>query len=179
MKSKLLMAAVAGTALLITSPAMAGGGRGGGVGAGMGGAAGGMGHAGGGGSVGADMKATHSQSHDTGVSTRTDARLNSQGPAHASDRAIERANENSVLSGSTTTGDAQLKLETGLTVRDTNGTTLGMISRINRSADGTIRNVLVKSASGKRKIITLAPDTLSVNGDVVTTTHLATSDQRR
>jgi len=134
--------------------------------------------------MGADMSAAHNMSHDTtspdtGVSTRTDARLNSQGPAHASDRALDRANENSVLSGSTTTGGTGLKLETGLTVRDTNGATLGTISRINRSADGTIRNVLVKSASGKRQVITLAPNTLTVNGDVVTTTRLATSTQRR
>jgi len=33
-----------------------------------------------------------------GVTTRTDARQNSQGSANASDRAIERANQNSALS---------------------------------------------------------------------------------
>ena len=38
-----------------------------------------------------------------GLTTRTAARANSQGPAHASQRALSRANSNSVLSGSTTT----------------------------------------------------------------------------
>ena len=37
-----------------------------------------------------------------GMEMRTDARANSQGPANASDRAIERSNENSVLHQDTT-----------------------------------------------------------------------------
>jgi hypothetical protein len=191
MKSMVLIAALAG----LGSPALAqhggglGGGVGGGIGAGvgaglgagmggsMGGGMGGMSHQTGVGStIGADHGTLHS---DMGVSTRTDARVNSQGPAHAADRALERANANSVLSGSSRTTASLTGLRTGLTVRDSSGATVGTISRINRSAKGTVRNVLVKTASGKRKVVALAPDTLTVNGDVVTTTRLATSSGRR
>jgi hypothetical protein len=115
----------------------------------------------------------------TGIETRTDARINSQGPSHASERALDRANQNSVLSGGTTTTASLSDLRTGLTVKDSSGATLGTISRINRSAGGTVRNVLVRTASGKRRTISLAPDSLSFDGSVVTTTRLANSHGRR
>jgi hypothetical protein len=159
MNSRILTAALAGAALSIAAPALAkpGGGHGGGNGGGV--------------HVGAGV------GHDRGVTTRTDARVNSRGPMHASDRAISRANGNSVLAGTVRTR-ALVGLGTGMTVRDTNGVTIGTVSRVLRSGDGTVRNVLVRSATGQR-IIPLAPGTLSVSGGAVTTTRLATSHRRR
>jgi hypothetical protein len=114
----------------------------------------------------------------TGATMRTGGRSNSQGPAHAADRALDSANQNSVLSGSTSVGSLT-NLRTGLMVHDSTGAMLGTVSRINRSADGTIRNVLVTGNSGERRMVTLAPETLSINGDVVTSTRLATTNRRR
>lgn len=147
---KLLATAVASIAIVTSSPVVAQG-RGGGQGGG---------------------------NSSTGVTTRTDARANSQGPAHAADRALERANQNSVLSGSTPVGSLA-NLRTGLMVHDSTGAMLGTVSRINRSPDGTIRNVLVTTNSGGRRVIALSPDSLSINGDVVTSTRLATTNRRR
>lgn len=185
MRNIILTTAAASIALAAPALAQRGGGIGAGVGgsvgvgigSSMGGTMGNAGHATGAGStIGADHGTVHS---DTGVSTRTEARQNSQGPAHAADRALDRANQNSVLSGSASAGTSLTNLRAGLTVRDSTGATLGTISRINRSADGTVRNVLVKSAKTGRKTLALAPNTLTVNGDVVTTTRLSTSSGRR
>ena len=43
--------------------------------------------------------------------------------------------------------------------------------RVNRSSDGTVRSVLVASAEGQRTI-PVRPGTLSISGDVVTTTQV-------
>jgi hypothetical protein len=112
-----------------------------------------------------------------GIEARTDARVNSQGPSHASDRAIVRANQNSVLAGTARTRSLA-NLSTGMVVRDTNGATIGTVTRVLRSGDGTVRNVLVRADGGTR-VIPLAPSTLSVSGGAVTTTRLATSHRRR
>jgi hypothetical protein len=56
------------------------------------------------------------------------------------------------------------------------GTTIGTVSRIVTSRDGTVRSVLVTGADGERRRIRLAPGTLSVNGDVVTTTSTRFND---
>jgi hypothetical protein len=106
---------------------------------------------------------------DFGVRTRTDARVNSQGPANANPRARARANGNSVLATGRTGADLSA-LRTGLTVRNTAGATLGTIVRINRANDGRIVNVLVRAQDGRRRTLPVAPNTISVSGDVVTTT---------
>ena len=217
MKPRIILAALASSALLAAGPALAqgrGGGHGGGHGGSQGGGHGGVGvGVGGGGHVG--------MGRDHGVTTRTDARVNarardraaerareranensvltdeeaaaaarvraqartdgrlrrgearvnSRGPANASDRALSRANENSVLFG-TRAGGALSGLATGMVVRDSAGMTIGTVSRINRSGDGSVRNVLVATEGGGRRIIPLAPETLTVSGDAVITTRL-------
>jgi hypothetical protein len=171
MKSKSILLALASASLIVGGQAIAqgrGGGHGGGAGAHAGGNAGA--HGGGlGGSMHGSMDMDAGRGR--GVDVRTDARLNSRGPEHASDRAIERANENSVLSGTTRTRADLSALRTGLTVRNSTGTELGTIRRINRSADGSVRSVLVSSATGNRTI-PVRPGTLSISGDVVTTTQM-------
>jgi hypothetical protein len=157
MYSKTLLITLAGASLIVGGQALAQG-RGGGHGGGMGGGA--SAH----GSMGAQM--------GRGIDVRTDARVNSQGPAHASDRAIERADDNSVLHGTVRPPRADLSaLRAGLTVRNSAGTTLGTIRRVNRSADGSVRSVLIASADGHRTI-PVRPGTLSISGDVVTTTQV-------
>ena len=130
----ILTTALASVALLAAGPAMAkpgGNGKGGGHGAGAGASAG-VGHRG------------------MGAEVRAKARVKSQGPSHASDRALDRANENSVLGGTVRTRTLA-GLNTGMTVRDTNGTTIGTITRVLRSGDGTVRNVLVRAANGRAR----------------------------
>ena len=87
-------------ALVAAAPLAAKPGNGNGHGQGMGAVmGGGHGRAGMGG-LGADL--------GIGLDARDTARLNSRGPMHASDRAIERANANSVLSG-TLRSDTRLR----------------------------------------------------------------------
>ncbi|MGQ0590768.1 MAG: hypothetical protein ACT4N8_14785 [Sphingosinicella sp.] len=179
MKSRTLLLALAGASLIAGGQAIAqgrGGGHGGGHGGGMG-----MGQGGGHGmgqrggielrgqgriDVGVD------RGRERGVETRTEARVRSRAPERASDRAIERANENSVLSGTARPPRADLSgLRAGLTVRNSAGVELGTIRRVNRSSDGTVRSVLVASAEGQRTI-PVRPGTLSISGDVVTTTQV-------
>jgi hypothetical protein len=132
-----------------------------------------------GGHVGLGAKAKVSTNRDSGIGlrVRTDARVKSRGPAHASDRALSRANNNSVLYGTARVRSLR-DLDSGMIVRDTNGATIGTVSRVLRSGDGTVRNVLVRSADGQR-VVPLAPETLSVSGRIVTTTRLSTSNRRR
>ncbi|MFN3726112.1 MAG: hypothetical protein ACK4SZ_07375 [Allosphingosinicella sp.] len=111
----------------------------------------------------------------TGVETRTRARANSQGAANANPRALERANANSALR--TTTVTPLTGLSAGMSVVGSNGMPLGTVTRVNRAADGTIRNVLVRTTDGARRTISLAPGSLTLNGDVLVTTQL--NDSRR
>jgi hypothetical protein len=158
--TRIITIALASAAILTAGPALAKGPKGhGGHGAKV--------------SAGADVN----RGNGNGVRVRADARAKSRGPAHASDRALTRADDNSVLYGTTRTR-ALSGLNTGMIVRDTNGATIGTVSRVLRSGDGTVRNVLVRSADGRRTV-PLAPETLSLSGDVVTTTRLATSRRRR
>jgi hypothetical protein len=155
MTRRILIAALASSAVFVAGPSLAKG-PGGGHG---------NGHSGHGGGVSAGAGAS------VGV-----GRERSQGPNHASDRAIERANEHSVLAGTVRTRSLA-DLNRGMIVRDTNGATIGTVSRVLRSGDGTVRNVLVRSADGTRTI-PLSPGTLSVSGGLVTTTRLATNRRR-
>ena len=176
MTSRTILTALAAASLIVGGQAIAqgrGGGQGGGHGSGHG-----TGH-------GAEMSAGHGAgmgaglgrgndggalAGDHGREVREEARISSQGPANASERALERANENSVLADDATTGPDLSALREGLTVVDGDGSTLGTIRRISRSSDGTVRNVLVTSAEGRRRVIRVAPGTLTLNGDIVVTT---------
>lgn len=159
MTRRIITAALAGMAILTAGPALSKG----------------RGQSGGHVGVGVGAGVGHGNGH--GVSVRSDARINSRGPDHASDRALTRANRNSVLYGTTRTR-ALRDLSAGMTVRDTNGVRIGTVTRVLRSGDGSVRNVLVRSDTSAR-IVPLAPSTLSLDGGVVTTTRLATSNRRR
>jgi hypothetical protein len=102
-----------------------------------------------------------------GVIQRDESRVNREAPEHASPTGVANANENAGLS-STTAADLS-GLSTGLTVKDSTGATIGTVSKIEKSKDGTVKNVLV-NAAGSTRTIRLAPSSLSVSGDVVTTT---------
>ena len=72
------------------------------------------------------------------------------------------------------TASALADLKMGQTVKDSTGTTLGKVSRIEKSKDGTINSVHVATAAGG-KTMHLAPGTLSVSNGVVTTTAMPKS----
>jgi hypothetical protein len=154
MNTKHFLTALAGTSLIVGGSALAQG-RG-------------NGHSGA--SAVAHGKVGHKE-HEAAVRVRHDARVNSQGPAHANDRARARANDHSVLAIGRATTDLS-SLRTGLIVRDRTGASLGTIARINRASDGRIVNVLVRDASGRGRTTPVAPNTLSISGDVVTTTAI-------
>ena len=160
MTRNFIAAAAASIAILAAGPALAKG-KGGHVGLG----------------AKAKVGADTNRGKGIGVKVRTDARVKSRGPAHASDRALSRADNNSVLYGSARVRSLR-DLDSGMIGRDTTGATIGTVSRVLRSGDGTVRNVLVRSADGQR-VVPLAPETLSVSGRIVTTTRLSTSNRRR
>jgi hypothetical protein len=62
-----------------------------------------------------------------------------------------------------------------MTVKDTTGATIGTVTKVNRSRDGRVRNVLVSMAGARRHVVPLAPSTFSVSGGVATTTVLKSS----
>jgi hypothetical protein len=136
---------------------------GGGLGGGVGGGIGAAGHIG-----GADVGAAGSFGDAS--------RINSQGSVNASDTARAHANAHSAVFDQPTnvTTGALAGLSTGMTVKDSSGTTVGRVSKILRSDDGTVRNVLVASASDPKHTIRLAPASLSIAGGVVTTTTATT-----
>jgi len=102
-------------------------------------------------------------------SANSQARENSQGPANANIRALEQANENSVLADGAVASTALPGLTTGLTVNTSGGTSLGTVSQVVTGADGSIRAVIVTGTDGKT--YRLMPSQLSISGGVVTTTQ--------
>ena len=98
------------------------------------------------------------------------ARMNSQGLMHASVRGISRANSHSVLAGGAVLSTALPGLATGLTVKNSGGTTVGKVSQIVTGRDGSVRLVVVTSPTGQT--FRLVPSTLSVSGGIVTTTAM-------
>jgi hypothetical protein len=170
MQGRHLLTALATASLIVGAQALAQG-RGGGHGGGHG--QGGVGVGVGSttrGNVGAGIDRNRMNT-DVGVRTRTDARVDARGPERANARARARANDRSVLATGRVSPDLSL-LRTGLMVRDSTGASLGTIARINRSGDGTIRNVLVRNRNGRSRTIPVAPNSLSIDGDIVTTTIL-------
>jgi hypothetical protein len=95
------------------------------------------------------------------------ARLNSQGPLHASATGIAHANSHSVLAG-TSTGTGLTGVSVGMPLIS-NGAQVGTVYRV-VTANGVIRRVLVQGTNGR--IYSLAPSTLSASGSSLTTTAM-------
>ncbi|NUQ16927.1 MAG: hypothetical protein HOP95_00485 [Sphingomonas sp.] len=175
MDRKLIFSALASAAILYGGQALAAAGPvgvGGGPGGG-GGHGGGMGDHGGGGAGMGNMGAgaAHGDEFGAGMGAmnRDDARLNSQGPEHASATGIAHANENSVLAGTTPTNRVASGplsgVSTGMNVLS-NGTLVGTVQQIRLSGNGNVALVLVKGTNGgifpvPANKLTLANGTLS------------------
>lgn len=108
----------------------------------------------------------------TNVSTNSQATTNSQGPANASATGIAHANANSVLARGAVSTSTLPGLTTGLTVNNSTGTSIGTVSQVITGTDGSIRAVVVTSPTGQT--FRLAPSTLTISGNVVTTTSTTT-----
>jgi hypothetical protein len=182
---KTITASVAGAAIAVAAPALADPPPGAGAGAGAGANvnAGAMGGPSGAaidarvnsqGSVNASPQGVLNSNVNSALHTTTttppgtSATTNSQGLQHASPTGIAHANSNSVLARGAVAATALPGLTTGLTVQNSSGTTIGTISRIVTGANGSIRLVIVTTATGQT--LRLAPSTLSISGGVVTTT---------
>jgi hypothetical protein len=105
----------------------------------------------------------------TNVSAGSQARLNSQGFAHASPTGIAHANAHSVLAAGAVAGATLPGLATGLTVNTSGGTMLGTVSQVVTGSDGSIRLVVVRSSTGQT--FRLVPSSLSISGGIVTTSQ--------
>jgi hypothetical protein len=168
--SKLLTTLVAGVGALALAGAADAQGRGGGGGAAGGGSppGGGVG-AGAGAGVRAGPSTGGTLQTNPGSTVRDDARANRQGPANAADPALQNANPNAALTPGQAGASASLSaLAEGMTVQSSTGTSLGTISRIERSPDGTVRTVLL-TRPGANGTVRLDPSTLSITGTTVTT----------
>ena len=108
-----------------------------------------------------------------GATMRAQGRLNSQGPANASARGIERSSVNSVLKGSTVVAGPLTGLDGGDTVHATVDGSLqpvGTVERIVPDTDGRVRNVLVRLSDGR--VVPLDPASLSDSSGQWTTDSL-------
>lgn len=108
----------------------------------------------------------------TNVSTNSQATLNSQGPANASATGIAHASSNSVLARGAVSSSTLPGLTTGLMVNNSTGTSIGTVSQVITGTDGSIRAVVVTSPTGQT--FRLAPSTLTISGNIVTTTSTTT-----
>ncbi|HEX3700237.1 MAG TPA: hypothetical protein VHV27_06135 [Phenylobacterium sp.] len=97
------------------------------------------------------------------------------GPLRASATALARSNARAGLRTAGVTMQSLASLSPGMTVRSASGKTLGTVSRVIRSADGSVRAVLVRTASHGRRVLNLAPRSLTLSGGVVTTTATTVS----
>lgn len=113
----------------------------------------------------------------TSPSNRDQGRMNSQGPDNASPTGIEHANENSVLAGGSVSADTLPGLTTGLNVQSSTGASLGTVSQVVTGSDGSIRTVVVTTSTGET--IRLPANSLSISGNVVTTTSTSTTPTKR
>ena len=159
MSCKFVGAAGLAAAIVIAGPAFAQahGGHGGGPPAGVGA----MGH-------GMSMPTQTMPAMPNTGSMNSQAIEHSQGPANASPTGISHANENSVLARGSVSGTSLPGLTTGLTVQNSSGTSVGTVSQVITGSDGSIRAVVVTGTDGKT--YRLAPSTLSISGNIVTTT---------
>jgi hypothetical protein len=187
MKRLTFLTSIAAASIVAAAPALAapggshgGGDRGGGLGAGINAGSIGLGGPGG-----------------MGTTMREMGRENSRALDHANPKALDRVNSNSVLSSEAVTGtripDSATKIrgkasaetrtststamdtsrtrltgvETGMAVVDTGGATVGTVTGVTTKGNGSIRTVQVTLTSGQ--IITLSPNGLTLNDNVLTT----------
>jgi hypothetical protein len=101
--------------------------------------------------------------NSTGTTMSSQARLNSQGPLHASATGIAHANSHSVLAGGSMTRVTGVSVGMPLF---SNGTQVGTVVRV-VTAHGVITRVLVQGTNGR--IYSLAPSTLTAAGGSLTT----------
>jgi hypothetical protein len=157
---KVLLCALA-TAAMIPATALAQhgggpGGGGGGGGGGMGGPPSGMGGPGNAGGFGMGGPGGMGNGglggiSDMGSAMRERGRLNSQGLGHASTTGIDHANQNSVLTGTTSTRTVTNGALAGLTTGTTlfsNGTAVGTVQQIRTTGRGSVALVVVKGTNG-------------------------------
>lgn len=111
------------------------------------------------------------------TSAMAQGRANSQGPYHASPTGIAHANSHSVLAGGAVASTTLPGLTTGLTVQNSAGTSLGTVSRVVTDSSGNIRMVYVTSPGGHTYAV--APSSLSISGNVVTTSSTTLTASRR
>lgn len=151
---KSLMAAAACAAIVVAGPAVAqrhGGGQGGPrVGA------------------GATVRGPSMTMPSATANMNSQATLNSQGPANASLNGISHASSNSVLARGAVSSSTLPGLTTGMTVNNSTGTSIGTVNQVVTGSDGSIRAVVVTSPTGQT--LRLPPSSLSISGNVVTTT---------
>ena len=175
MFSKILTAASAGAALIVAAPlfAQAHGGPGGNSG-GAGGPAGSAGSTASMHSQGPMNASPNGMSHaspnsvlNSGTTTTTTT-SGSQGLQHASPTGIAHANSNSALARGAVSTTTLTGLNTGLTVQNSSGTSIGTVSQIITGPNDTIRAVVVTEANGQT--VTLPANSLSISNGVVTTT---------
>jgi len=100
----------------------------------------------------------------TTTSMSSQARINSQGPAHASATGIAHANSHSVLAGGSTTTLTGVSVGMPLL---SNGTQVGTVYRV-VTANGVVTRVLVQGTNGR--IYSLSPSSLKASGGSLTTT---------
>jgi hypothetical protein len=203
MIGKVLLCAVVSAAMIPAAAVAQGrGGGGGGSGGGMGGPPSGMGGPGNAGGFGVGGPGAMGDISDMGSTMRDQGRLNSQGPANASQTGIAHANSNSVLSGSSTgtlntmfpgtrttksvSAGSLAGLTTGMTLMS-NGTSVGTVQQIRTTGHGSVAVIIVQGTNGglyavPASKLTLSGGTLSttarlagVNGS----TNMATSSQAR
>ncbi len=118
----------------------------------------------------AQIKANENSAVQTQVTpnANVNANVNSQGAANASVNGVVHASPNSVHAKGSVAATALPGLATGLTVKNSGGTSIGTVSQIVAGADGSIRAVIVTNAQGQK--IRLMPNTLTISAGVVTTT---------
>jgi hypothetical protein len=108
---------------------------------------------------------------EMGALMRDQARLNSQGPAHASQTGIDHANAKSVLAGTTATRTVTRGPLVGLTAGATlfsNGTAVGTVQQIRIAGNGAVAVVVVKGTNGG--LYAVPANKLSLSGGTLSTT---------
>jgi hypothetical protein len=100
----------------------------------------------------------------TNMATSTQARVNSQGPLHASATGIAHANSHSVLSGAAS-GSALTGVSVGMPLLS-NGAQVGTVYRV-VTANGVVTRVLVQGTNGR--MYSLSPNTLTASGGSLVT----------
>lgn len=133
-----------------------------------------------GGAKGKPAKVERVQKANKGAAMRAKGRANSQGPAHASARGIERSSTSSVLKGSTVVAGPLTGLDPGDTVfANVDGTMqeVGTVRKIVPGRNGRVSNVLVRTSDGRT--LPLSPASLTADAGGGWTAVLDPSMHRR